>query len=62
MRSAADGDLTLELDAQVRQVDGALEIEASTIVPHRELGMTYSPLRMISPRTEVSIEAYLITS
>ena len=63
MRSAADGDLTLELDAQVRQVDGALEIEASTIAPHRELGIDPdSPLGMISPRTELSIEAYLITN
>ena len=59
--SARGQSIPLKRDAQVRQVDGALEIEASIIAPHRELGMTYSPLGMISPRTDYSVEAYLIT-
>jgi polyisoprenoid-binding protein YceI len=57
---ARDRSIPLELDAQVRQVDGGLEIDAATAAPHRELGMIYSPLRMISPRSELAVKAHLI--
>jgi hypothetical protein len=57
---ARDQAIPLELDAQVRRVDGSLEIEAATTAPHRELGMTYSPLGMISPRSELLVKAWLI--
>ncbi len=50
----------LELDASVRQIDGELEIEAATIAPHRELGMTWSPLGMIPPRSELLVKGRLI--
>lgn len=50
----------LELDADVRESDGALEIEAATTAPHRDLGMTWNFLRMIPPRSELLIKAYLI--
>lgn len=52
--------IPLELDAAVRQVDGELEIEAATTAPHRELGMTWSPLGMIRPRSELFVKAHLI--
>ena len=58
--SAGDRSIPLELDARVREVDGELEIEAATTAPHRELGMTYSPLGMIPPDSELSVKARLI--
>jgi polyisoprenoid-binding protein YceI len=58
--SARDRSIPVDLDAHVREVDGELEIEAATIVPHRELGMTWSPLRIIGPRSKLSVKAHLI--
>jgi polyisoprenoid-binding protein YceI len=58
--SASDRSIPLELDARVREVDGEVEIEAAMIAPHRELGMTYSPLGMIPPDSELSVKARLI--
>jgi polyisoprenoid-binding protein YceI len=58
--SAGDRSIPLELDARVREVDGEVEIEVATIAPHRELGMTYSPLGMIPPHSELSVKARLI--
>jgi polyisoprenoid-binding protein YceI len=58
--SARDRSIPVQLEAKVRDVGGELEIEAATAAPHRELGMTWSPLRMISPRTEVSVKARLV--
>jgi len=52
--------IPLELDARVRQVDGELEIKAATTAPHRELGITYSPLGMIAARSDLLVNAYLI--
>jgi polyisoprenoid-binding protein YceI len=58
--SASDRSIPVELDAQVREVDGELEIEAATTAPHRELGMTFSPLRMIPPRSKLFVKAHLV--
>jgi polyisoprenoid-binding protein YceI len=58
--SARDRSIPVDLDAHVREVDGELEIEAATIVAHRELGMTWSPLRIIGPRSTLSVKAHLI--
>jgi polyisoprenoid-binding protein YceI len=57
--SARGRSIPLELDAHVRQVDGELEIEAATTALHRKLGMTWNPLGMIPPRSELSIKAHL---
>jgi polyisoprenoid-binding protein YceI len=57
--SARDRSIPVDLDAHVREVDGELEIEAATTVPHRELGMTWSPLRVIAPRSKLSVKAHL---
>jgi polyisoprenoid-binding protein YceI len=48
--SARGRSIPVELDAQVCTVDGEVEIEAATTAPHRELGMTWSPLGMVPPR------------
>jgi polyisoprenoid-binding protein YceI len=57
---ARDRSIPLELEAQVRQVDGELEIEAATTAPHRKLGMTWSPLGMIPPRSELFVKGHLV--
>ena len=59
--SARGRSIPVELDAAVRQVGGALlEVTASVTAPHRELGMTWSPLGMIRPRSELRVRAGLI--
>lgn len=52
--------IPVELDAKIRQLDDELTIEATTPAPHRELGMTWSPLGMIPPRSELLVTGYLI--
>jgi polyisoprenoid-binding protein YceI len=60
-RLAARGrSIPLELSADVRQVDGELEIAAAAIAPHRELGMTWSPLGIIPGHSDLVIQAHLI--
>jgi hypothetical protein len=34
-------------------------VEASTRADHREMGMTWSPLKMIRPRSELLVTGYL---
>ncbi|HET9103808.1 MAG TPA: YceI family protein [Solirubrobacteraceae bacterium] len=58
--SARGHSVVLELEAEVRRRDGELEIEVSTGVDRRELGMTYSPLGMIAPRSELFVNARLV--
>jgi polyisoprenoid-binding protein YceI len=58
--SARGRSIPLELEAQVRRIDGELEIEASTTASHRDLGMTWSPLGMIPPRSELFVKGYLV--
>jgi polyisoprenoid-binding protein YceI len=58
--SARGRSIALELEAQVRRIDGELEIEAATTAPHRELGMTWSPLGMIPPRSELFVKGHLV--
>lgn len=57
---ARDQTIPLELDAEVSEVDGELAIEASATAPHRELGMTYSPLGMIKRSSELFVRGYLV--
>jgi polyisoprenoid-binding protein YceI len=44
---AAGGSVPVELEATVREEGDELEIEATTTIDQRELGMTFSPLGMI---------------
>jgi polyisoprenoid-binding protein YceI len=52
--------IPLELDAEIREIDGELVLEATATARHRELGMTWSPLGTISPRSELSVKAHLV--
>jgi polyisoprenoid-binding protein YceI len=58
--AARDSSIPLELSAHVRHVDGELEVEAATIAPHRELGMTWTPLGVIPGRSKLVVHAHLI--
>ena len=44
---AAGNSVPVELEASVRRVGDELEVDTSTYVDQRELGMTHSPLGMI---------------
>ncbi|HKO27295.1 MAG TPA: YceI family protein [Solirubrobacteraceae bacterium] len=57
---ARDQSIPLELDAHIRRLDGGLEIEAATTARHRELGMSWSPLGTIPPRSELLVKGYLV--
>jgi polyisoprenoid-binding protein YceI len=57
---ARDQSIPLELEARVREAGGNLEIAAATSAEHRELGMTWSPLGMIPPRSELVVNGYLV--
>jgi polyisoprenoid-binding protein YceI len=57
---ARDQSIPLELDAHIRRIDRGLEIDAATTALHRELGMSWSPLGMIPPRSELLVKAYLM--
>jgi len=58
--SAGGRSIPVALDAEVREAGGELEIEAVTTAPHRELGMTYSPLGMISSHSKLVVKAHLV--
>jgi polyisoprenoid-binding protein YceI len=57
---ARDRAIPLELDAHIRRLDGGLAIEAATTALHRELGMSWSPLGTIPPRSELVVKGYLV--
>jgi polyisoprenoid-binding protein YceI len=52
--------IPIALDATVRRVGDDLEMEATTTVDQRELGMTYSPLGMIRTPSTLHVEARLV--
>jgi steroid delta-isomerase-like uncharacterized protein len=58
--SARGRSIPMNLDAQLRQVGEDLELQAVTTASHRELGMTWSPLRMIAPRGQLLVKAHLV--
>ena len=54
---AAGKVVPLEFDATVRQLDDALEIEATTTVDQRQLGMSSGQLGMIRPPATLHVKA-----
>ena len=54
---AAGKVVPLEFDATVRQVDDALEVEATTTVDQRQLGMSSGRLGMIRPPATLHVKA-----
>jgi polyisoprenoid-binding protein YceI len=57
---AAGQQLPLELTATVRDIDGELEIDASTHVDHRDLGMTWSPLGILRAPSKLIVRGRLV--
>jgi polyisoprenoid-binding protein YceI len=57
---AAGRQITLELGATVREIDGELEIEAITEADHRELGMTWSPLGILRAPSKLIVRGRLV--
>jgi polyisoprenoid-binding protein YceI len=57
---AAGRQISLELDATVREVDGELEIAAVTEADHRELGMTWSPLGILRAPSTLIVRGRLV--
>lgn len=47
----------LSFVARTRELDDALEVEATTLVDHRLFGMTWSPFRMVRSPTIVHVKA-----
>jgi polyisoprenoid-binding protein YceI len=58
--SARGRSIPLDLTADLRATDGALEIEAAIIASHRDLGMNWNWLKAISPRSKLLVKAHLI--
>jgi polyisoprenoid-binding protein YceI len=56
---AAGGNVPVALEATVRDEGDELEIEATTTVDQRELGMTFSPLGMIRTPATLHVRARL---
>jgi polyisoprenoid-binding protein YceI len=56
---AAGGSVPVALDATVREEGDELEIEATTTVDQRELGMAFSPLGMIRTPAALHVKARL---
>jgi len=56
---AAGDRLTLDLRPAMRQVDDQIEVDASTTIDQRQLGMTWSPLGMTRTPAAVTVHAHL---
>ena len=56
---AAGEVVPLEFDATVKQVDDVLEVEATTTVDQRQLGMSSGQLGMIRPPATLHVKARL---
>jgi len=56
---AAGDRVALELQPTVRQIDDQIEIDASTTVDQRRLGMTWSPLGIARTPTVLTVHAQL---
>ena len=56
---AAGHRVVLELEPTLRQTDDRLEVDASTRLDQRELGMTYSPLGMTRTPATLTVHAQL---
>jgi polyisoprenoid-binding protein YceI len=57
---AAGASTPVDLTATVRAAGEEFEIEASTEVDQRELGMTYSPLGTLRPPARLTVRGRLV--
>jgi hypothetical protein len=58
--SAAGQTIPLHLDATLRAVGDALEVEAATDADHRALGMTWSPLGILRAPSKLLVHGRLL--
>jgi polyisoprenoid-binding protein YceI len=56
---AAGDRVALELRPAMRQVDDQIEVDASTTIDQRQLGMTWRPLGMARTPTVITVHAHL---
>jgi polyisoprenoid-binding protein YceI len=56
---ARGSEIPLEIDVQIHQLDGELEIEATANAPHRDLGMTWNPLGVIGSHSRLLVKGRL---
>jgi len=57
---AAGGNVPLDVDAVVTAAGEELEIEATALVDHRQLGMTWSPMGVLRGRSKLLVRGYLV--
>jgi polyisoprenoid-binding protein YceI len=57
---AAGRSIPLDIDAAMREVDGELEVEASALADHRNLGMTWSPLGIMRAPSKLIVRGRLV--
>ena len=56
---AAGHQVPLDVQAAIREVDGELELDATALVDHRELGMTWSPVGIMRAPSKLIVHAHL---
>jgi polyisoprenoid-binding protein YceI len=59
---AAGGKVPLSFEAPVRELDGELEAEATTLIDQRLFGMTFSPLGTVRSPSTLRVQARLTSS
>ena len=59
---AAGRHVPLNVEATVRQVEGDFEVEATALVDHRELGMTWSPLGIMRAPSKLIVRGRLVNA
>jgi polyisoprenoid-binding protein YceI len=57
---AAGTSAPVAFDASVRVIDGELELEATTSVDQRRIGMSQGPLRNVRPPTKLHVKTRLV--
>ncbi len=58
--SAAGRDVPVAVDATLRQIGDELQVEATTHVDHRELGMKWSPLGILRAPSKLRVSGRLV--
>jgi len=59
---AAGKHIPLNVDATITPVGGEFEIEATALIDHRELGMTWSPLGITRTPSKLIVRGRLVRS
>ena len=57
---AAGRHVPVDVDAAIREVDGELDVQATTLVDHRKLGMMWSPLGIMRAPSKLIVRGRLV--